>query len=223
MCIGRIASTAGIQENRSGGKALRGNITGSALLLLGALLMSSGCASAVGSEPSSETQKTLEAQEEPTVQEQMRLADAPDEVIPADTVGRSIVSLYNGPSLLEPQGADTESVDVVVVFQDGLVIQASTEDSVRPNAIILGDHAGQMAMDPQYSSVETATVVDKFAIVTVGMLPTIWRDSAAPMGEGGLKSGAMVQWADDVWFYNVWIEDSDDTDTVLAIARSMGQ
>ena len=144
--------------------------------------------------------------------------DIPQNLIPADTLGRDLLAVAVRPP--DPSGETTsgEPAYVKMLFEGGLFIQASTEDSIRPNAIILSDHAQEMATQSAYSFVQTATVAGTLGLATVGELPPEWFAA----GWVAVRNGTAIQWADDEWFYNIWITDSEDAEAVLTVARSMG-
>ncbi len=155
----------------------------------------------------------------PTGWVMLSVEDIPEELVPSDTLGRNLL----GAAIRNTDGGSGESTAgappyVKLLFEGGLFVQATADDSVRPDATILADHAGQMTTQDSYSQVQTETVDGTLAVVTVGELPSEWFSAWDP-----LPLGAAVQWADAEWFYNVWIDDARDAEAVLTVARSMGR
>jgi len=151
---------------------------------------------------------------------ELSVDDIPEHLVPADTMGANLLAA----AIRHVDSASGETSSgapayVKMLFEGGLFIQASADDSIRPNAIILTHHAQQMATEPGYSAAQTATVAGTVGLTTVGELPAEWFAA----GWTAVREGAAVQWADSEWFYNVWMPHATDTQAVLTVARSIGE
>lgn len=156
----------------------------------------------------------------PATTEEMLDAGIPVDLVPIDTAGRGLVSVYTDPADLDGVDTATEAVFVRAEFEGGLLLQASSDSATRLDQSELSDKLSLMTSEKIYSSVSAEKVGDSIAIVSKGDLPL---DLVAPEEWSDYGKGTAVQWADSSWYYTVWIEDSDDAEIVLDVARSVGR